>query len=89
MKLAVCDLCADTFRVTVIGLDRAVVTIFLGAPGGPCFSHVLHVIYVVCCSKIAEAEAGVSVNEKKWLVMHVHVQLRLDELRGPQTLGSL
>jgi hypothetical protein len=35
------------------------------------------------CSKIAEAEAGVSVNEKKWLVMHVHVQMRLDELRGP------
>jgi hypothetical protein len=31
----------------------------------------------------------VSVNEKKWLVMHVHVQMRLDELRGPQTLGSL
>ena len=24
-----------------------------------------------------------SVNEKKWLVMHVHVQMRLDELRGP------
>jgi hypothetical protein len=37
----------------------------------------------LCCSKIAEAEAGVSVNEKKWLVMHVHVQMRLDELRGP------
>ena len=36
----------------------------------------------MCCSKIAEAEAGVSVNEKKWLVMHVHVQMRLDELRG-------
>jgi hypothetical protein len=32
-----------------------------------------------CCSKIAEAEAAVSVNEKKLLVMHVHVQLRLDE----------
>jgi hypothetical protein len=26
-------------------------------------------LYVVCCSKIAEAEAAVSVNEKKWLVM--------------------
>jgi hypothetical protein len=26
-----------------------------------------------CCNKIAEAEAVVSVNEKKWLVMHVHV----------------
>jgi hypothetical protein len=25
----------------------------------------------------------VSVNEKKWLVMHMHVQLKLDELRGP------
>jgi hypothetical protein len=35
------------------------------------------------CSKIAEAEAAVSVNEKKWLVMHMHVQLKLDELRGP------
>jgi hypothetical protein len=35
------------------------------------------------CNKIAEAEAAVSVNEKKWLVMHVHVQLKLDELRGP------
>jgi hypothetical protein len=43
----------------------------------------------LCCSKIAEAEAAVSVNEKKWLVMHMHVQLQLDELRGPQTLGSL
>jgi hypothetical protein len=33
----------------------------------------------------------VSVNEKKWLVLHMHVQLKLklDELRGPQTLGSL
>jgi hypothetical protein len=34
-------------------------------------------------SKIAEAEAVVSVNEKKWLVMLMHVQLKLDELRGP------
>jgi hypothetical protein len=25
----------------------------------------------------------VSVNEKKWLVMHMHVQLKLEELRGP------
>jgi hypothetical protein len=25
----------------------------------------------------------VSVNEKKWLVMHMHVQLKLNELRGP------
>jgi hypothetical protein len=40
------------------------------------------------CSKIAEAEAAVSVNEKKLLVMHMHAQLQLDELRGPQTLGS-
>jgi hypothetical protein len=30
-----------------------------------------------------------SVNEKKYLVMHLHVQLKLDELRGPPTLGSL
>ena len=44
-----------------------------------------------CCNKIAEAEAAVSVNEQKWLVMHIfflkvmhmHVQLQLDELRGP------
>ena len=47
----------------------------------------LHGAGYSCCSKIAEAEAAVSVNEKKWLVMHV--QLQLDELRGPQTLGSL
>ena len=39
------------------------------------------------CSKIAEAEAAVSVNEKKWLVMHM--QLKLDELRAPPTLGSV
>ena len=37
----------------------------------------------VCCSKIAEAEAAVSVNKIKWLVMHMHVQLKLDELQGP------
>jgi hypothetical protein len=43
-----------------------------------CFSR-------LCCSKIAEAEAAVSFNEKKWFVMHMHVQLQLDELRGPQT----
>jgi hypothetical protein len=36
-----------------------------------------------CCSKIAEAEAAVSVNENKWVVMHMHVQLKVDELRGP------
>ena len=41
------------------------------------------------CSKIAEAEAAVSVNEKKWLVMHMQLQLQLDELRGPQTKGYL
>ena len=34
-----------------------------------------------CCNKIAEAEAAVSVNEKKLLEMHM--QLQLDELRGP------
>ena len=33
-----------------------------------------------CCNKIADAQAAVSVNEKKWLVMHMHVQLQLDEL---------
>jgi hypothetical protein len=31
------------------------------------------------CNKIAEAEAAVSVNEEKWLVMYV--QLRLDDCR--------
>ena len=31
----------------------------------------------LCCSKIAEAEVVVSVNEKKWLVMYVHVHLLL------------
>jgi hypothetical protein len=36
------------------------------------------------CSEIAEAEAAASVNQKKWLVMHMHVQLKLDKLRGPQ-----
>ena len=36
------------------------------------------VFLTVHCSKIAEAEAAVSVNEKKWLVMHMHVQLQLD-----------
>ena len=40
-------------------------------------------MYVQSCSKIAEAEAAVSVNEKKWLVMHMHMQLKLDELRAP------
>jgi hypothetical protein len=30
-----------------------------------------------CCNKIAEAEAAVSVNKKKWLVMHMNVQLKL------------
>jgi hypothetical protein len=36
---------------------------------------------VLCCSKIAKAEAAVSVNEKQWLVMHVHVQMRLEVVR--------
>jgi hypothetical protein len=52
-----------------------------------------NVALLLCCSKIAEAEAAVSVNEKKWfnqwftkLVMHMHVQLKLDELRGPPLL---
>jgi hypothetical protein len=34
-------------------------------------------------NKIAEAEAAVSVNEKKCLALHMHVQLKLDELQGP------
>ncbi len=43
--------------------------------------HVLHVLF--CCGKTAEAEAVVSVNQKDWLVMHMHMQLKLEELRGP------
>ena len=43
-------------------------------------SQILHGSVTLCCSKIAEAEAGVSVNEKKWLVMHVHVQMRCHTL---------
>ncbi len=35
------------------------------------------------CNKIAEAEAVESVNEENWLVMHVCVRMRLDELRAP------
>ena len=41
------------------------------------------------CSKIAEAEAAVSVNEKNWLEMHMHVQLKLDELSITLPLASL
>jgi hypothetical protein len=34
----------------------------------------------VCTAVVVrEDEAAVFVNEKKWLWMHVHVQLRLDE----------
>ena len=51
----------------------------LGAAPGVSPQGADHLVY---CSKIAEAEAAVSVNEKKWLVMHMHVQLKLDELRG-------
>jgi hypothetical protein len=39
------------------------------------------------CSKIAEAEAVVSVNEKKWLVMHMHVQMRLASFGAPKPLA--
>ena len=37
---------------------------------------------MVAFSTTAEDEAAVSVN-KKWLVLHMHVQLKLDKLRGP------
>jgi hypothetical protein len=43
--------------------------------------------YWYCCSKIAEAEAAVSVNEKKWLVMHMHVQLHWYYWYCTQLLG--
>ena len=47
--------------------------------------HVLVFVRSDCCSKIAETEAVVSVNEKKLLEMHMymHVQLMQYELRGP------
>jgi hypothetical protein len=63
-----------------VALKRVIVRAVLldAQPTGACSA-----VAVCCCSKIAEAEAGVSVNEKKWLVMHVNVQMRLDELRGP------
>jgi hypothetical protein len=48
----------------------------------PCALQLLHFLASAsctrCCNKIADAQAAVSVNEKKWLVMHMHVQL--DEL---------
>jgi hypothetical protein len=55
-----------------------------------CVDRLLYVLRVLCCcSKIAEAEAAVFGNEKKWLVMHMHVQLKLDELRGPPNEGAV
>ena len=51
-----------------------------------CTAAVLN-MWELCCNKIAEAEAAVSVNEKKWLVMHVHVQLKLDDV-GAAVLSS-
>ena len=66
--------------------------------GMPCISFVsrwCHFELVFFCNKIAEAEAAGSVNEEKWLVMHMHVQLKLDDsskprrFGAPQTLGSL
>jgi hypothetical protein len=66
----------------------------IGLPVAPCVRVLLDFMafwlpIIERCSKIAEAEAAVSVNEKKWLVMHMHVQLQLDELRGPQTPQTL
>ena len=58
---------ASTIDVSAVGKGTAGVR--LGVTG-------LTASHRLCCSKIAEAEAGVSVNEKKWLVMHVHVQMR-------------
>jgi hypothetical protein len=43
----------------------------------------------ICCSKIAEAEAAVSVNEKKWLVMHMQVQLKPDQRGCMRSCSSL
>jgi hypothetical protein len=40
-----------------------------------------------CCSKIAEAEAAVSINEKKWLVMHSIVAYTAS--RGPVSLHQI
>jgi hypothetical protein len=41
------------------------------------------------CSTTVEAEAAVSVNEKKWLVIHMHVQLKLGHLGLLLRLGLL
>ena len=57
------------------------------AQAGPQY-NMYFFVKVSCCSKNAEAEAGVSVNEKKWLVMHVHVQMRLDELTQSKLEGK-
>jgi hypothetical protein len=38
---------------------------------------------VVIRSQRLKLPAAMSVDEKKWLVMHMHVQMKLDELRGP------
>jgi hypothetical protein len=44
---------------------------------------------VFFCNKIAEAEAAGSVSERKWLVMHMHVQLKLDEVWAGSCMLSL
>jgi hypothetical protein len=40
----------------------------------------------VCCSKIAEAEAGVSFNEKKCMFVCCHTYLTKPALVGPKAL---
>jgi hypothetical protein len=44
---------------------------------------------VYCCSRIAEAEAAVSVNEQKLLVMRMHVQLKLDDIDSASEIDSV
>jgi hypothetical protein len=70
-----CDFVA--YKSGLTDIEAGVAVYVLGCQDGwvPCMP-------VGCCGKIAEAEAAVSVNEKKWLVMHMHVQLKLDELHA-------
>jgi hypothetical protein len=56
-------LCYDCLTTTLPRAPLSRLTVLTPSPPCPCWH----------CSKIAEAEAAVSVNEKMWLVMHMHV----------------
>ena len=72
------SLCASLMRTA-----RMQILQFTVCQDHACAVRPVRPYYYSCCSKIAEAAAALSFNEKKWLVMHMHVQLKLDELRGP------